>query len=176
MYRGSREGTAALLTITLSLALCASAWAQAGDEPTASSEPSTQQRPEEPTAAAAERNGRNDVNCGDFRFREDAQEFFHRQGGREGGDEDRLAEDRDGQACETLPSGATAGGDDAGGYDAAGYDAGGYDDSTPVGGVDSGYGPTKDADSPLVIGEGLGLFALLGFGIVRLRHPEGDKE
>lgn len=54
-----------------------------------------------PAAAQADRD------CGDFRFREDAQAFFEAAGP---GDPHRLDADDDGLACETLPRrGATAG-------------------------------------------------------------------
>ena len=152
-HRRSRTSATALLTIIVSLALCAVAWAQGSDEPTTSDEPAMQgQGPgngEEDgqevsgsgTGGSDARNGRDDMNCDDFRFQEDAQEFFERQGGLQGGDEDKLDEDPgedDGQACEDLPSrdeGGSTGGED-------------FDDDTPSGGVASGYGRLRRARRP----------------------------
>ena len=175
-HRLSHLSAAALLTALLLLLVAAPAWAQGGDEPVSSDDPSAQG--EEPTAEEGgevsgastddARNGRNDVNCEEFQFQEEAQELFDRQGGREGGDEDRLDEDPgpdDGQACEDLPSRGD-GGDTAGGD---------TDDDTPSGGVDSGFGPVArepagDAPPPIaLVGTGLGVLALVALGLAVAR-------
>ncbi len=99
-------------------------------------------------------NGVDDVNCEDFEFQEDAQDFFDRQGGLDGGDEDRLDEDPgedDGDACEDLPSRSAEGG----GSDSS---------STPSGGVDSGLGGT----APKPTGGGIAPLVLVGGGAIVL--------
>ncbi len=153
---------------------CAAAWAQGEDEG-GGDEPPVEAQGSGTRAEAAgsddATNGRDDLNCEDFRFQEDAQDFFDRQGGLEGGDEDRLDEDPgddDGDACEDLPSRDVQGGS-SGGSDLD-------DDGTPSGGVDSGFGPKAPAPEvgappgTLIVGAGLGVFMLIGLGIVRLRR------
>lgn len=176
-HRPSHLSATALLTVLLLLALSAPAWAQGGDEPVRSDDPSAEQGEEGAgeasgagTGASDARNGRNDVNCEDFDFREDAQAFYERQGGRAGGDEDKLDEDPgpdDGEACEHLPS---RGGESPGG-------GGDFDGDTPAGGIDSGYGPmapASEAGPPLpLIGGGLGVLALVGLGVARTRRRAG---
>ncbi len=172
----------------LSLVLCAAAWAQVGPAPRPPSGgslspvgPSTGPAATTPAgeeggevsgtgAGTSARNGRDDVNCDDFRFQEEAQDFFERQGGLRGGDEDKLDEDPgedDGRACEDLPSrdeGGSAGGED-------------FDDDTPSGGVASGYGPpaptrgatTTDGRPPfgLLVGGTLLALCLIAAAVTR---------
>jgi hypothetical protein len=79
-------------------------------------------------------NGVDDVNCEDFDFREEAEDFFE-AGNRE--DEDRLDEDPgedDGMPCENLPSRSDSEDDSD-------------DGDTPEGGVDSGLGGTAKQSS-----------------------------
>ncbi len=166
-HRRSRVSTAALLTVILSLVLCAGASAQDGDEPVNSDDPTVRAQGEggAEDESGAEAAGGRDVDCSDFDTQEEAQRFFESQGGP---DEDphRLDEDPgedDGQACENLPSEGDVGARD--------------DDETPAGSVESGYGPVNpepEAGSslPLAIGAGLGLITLLGLGILRLRRAE----
>ena len=139
MTHRRRMSAVALLTVVLSLALCAGAWGQSAEEPAGSDNPPAAQREgsgEEAGATASER----DVNCSDFETQEEAQRFFEEQGGPEK-DPHRLDEDPgedDGRACENLPS------EDAG--SGAGSEGdGGRDGETPVGSVDSGYGPVAPA-------------------------------
>ena len=177
-----RRPLALLAALILALALCAPAWAQddteaTADEPAAveaqgSADESDGSDEEGDVEASGEsspsseysgpsfdraNNGRDDVNCRDFDFREDAEEFFE-AGGRE--DEDELDEDPgddDNMPCETLPSR-----DDAGGGDDSGSDEGSF----PEGGVDSGLGGTAPKPSPfpfLPVGASLLFVAGLGW-------------
>lgn len=103
----------------------------------------------------------------DFRFQEEAQRFFRSRGGPEQDPHELNADpEEDDLACDDLPSendGGSGGGGD-------------FDDDTPSGGVDSGYGPVapeRQADSPLpfaLLGAGLGVLALVGIGVGRLRR------
>ena len=176
-----------LAALILALALCAPAWAQdetdgqaGADEPaveaqgagggSGSGSGGTDDSGAEVSGSGSgggsdANNGLDDLNCEDFDFQEDAQDFFDRQGGRDGGDEDRLDEDPgpdDGDACEDLPSRDSGGGGDSG--------------TTPSGGVDSGAGGTAPIDEPAwldslpvaVVG-GLVTVLLLGVRAVRRR-------
>jgi Excalibur calcium-binding domain len=87
-----------------------------------------------------------DRNCHrDFTFQEEAQRFFERHGGSRSNNVDGLDRDRDGIACEDLPS----------------------ENGAPVGGVDTGAGgaaTATDGGSPLPFvlgGAGLGLLIVL---------------
>ncbi len=161
-----------LAALMLALALCAPAWAQdeeAGtDETTVEAqgvEEGGDESGEDVEASGVDEsegnNGVDDVNCRDFDFQEDAQEFFDRNGGIDGEDEDRLDEDPgedDGIACEDLPSRD----DDS--------DSG----ATPSGGVDSGMGGTApkpaSAIAPLILGGVAGAVVLLGTGVAARRR------
>lgn len=162
MHRSSYPSAGALLILLLLLALSPPAWAQGGDEPVSSDEPSTQAQGEgtgEEEGGAEAAGSERDRDCSDFDTREEAQEFLESRGGP---DEDphQLDEDPgedDGQACENLPSE-------------------GSDDDTPSGGVDSGYGPVvpeSAAGAPptiALVGTGLGVLALVGLGVARTRR------
>lgn len=167
-HRRSRPSAVALLTVTLSLALCAGAWAQDGDEPVSSDDPTVQPQGEggAEDGGRAEATGGRDLDCSDFDTQEEAQRFFEEQGGPEE-DPHRLDEDPgedDGQACENLPSEGDVGAGD--------------DDETPAGSVESGYGPVRPQPEvgawPLLLGGGaaVGILILLGFGLLRLPRSE----
>jgi hypothetical protein len=87
-----------------------------------------------------------DRDCSDFSTQEAAQRFFDDHGGDKHHNVDDLDRDRDGVACEDLPS-----------------------ESAPVGGIDTGAGGTASADAagssgplPFVLaGAGLGLLLML---------------
>ena len=89
----------------------------------------------------------------DFTFQEQAQGFFDRHGGSRSNNVDRLDEDGDGIACESLPS----------------------ESGAPVGGIDTGGGGTAtagDGGSPLpfaLAGAGLGLLVVLLASSLRRR-------
>jgi len=115
-------------------------------------------------------NGQDDVNCEDFDFREEAEEFFE-AGNRE--DEDRLDEDPgedDGMPCETLPSRDDGEDDDDGGED---DDDGGV----PEGGVDSGLGGTakqsSNATNAPLLGIGVAAILTMTLGGIALRRRHG---
>jgi hypothetical protein len=88
---------------------------------------------------------RTDRDCSDFTFQEEAQRFFERHGGSRANNVDDLDRDRDGKACERLPS----------------------ETDTPIGGIDTGAGGTAGASGggsplPFVLGgAGLGLLVVL---------------
>jgi hypothetical protein len=96
---------------------------------------------------------RGDRNCPDFTFQEQAQRFFERHGGSRANNVDGLDRDRDGVACERLPSEGDA----------------------PVGGIDTGGGGTATASgggSPVPFalgGAGLGLLVVLLASSLRRR-------
>jgi hypothetical protein len=94
-----------------------------------------------------------DRDCSDFTFQEQAQRFFERHGGSRANNVDGLDRDRDGVACESLPSEGDA----------------------PVGGIDTGGGGTataSDGGSPVPFGlggAGLGLLVVLLASSLRRR-------
>jgi hypothetical protein len=96
---------------------------------------------------------RGDRDCSDFTFQEQAQRFFERHGGSRSNNVDDLDRDRDGVACERLPS----------------------EGNTPVGGIDTGGGGTATASgggSPVPFalgGAGLGLLVVLLASSLRRR-------
>jgi len=108
-------------------------------------------------------NGQDDVNCEDFDFREEAEEFFE-AGNRE--DEDELDEDDgedDGMPCETLPSRDDGEDDDDGGV--------------PEGGVDSVLGGTakqsSNATNAPLLGIGVAAILTMTLGGIALRRRHG---
>ncbi len=185
-HRRSRASAAALLTMILSLALCAGAWAQGGDEPVSSDDPTLLEprTGEEGTVPATGSEGsgsdqcpgarsslnartgecERDRDCENFTFQEEAQRFYISRGGPEEDDHDLNRDsNEDDQACEELPSENDGGGDSD-------------DEGTPSGGIDSGFGPVTPApetDAPLplgLVGAGLGVLGLVGLGVARLRR------
>jgi hypothetical protein len=99
-HRRSRASAIALLTVTLVLALCAAAWAQADDERVRSDDPAVQVPGTQAMIGVAD--SERDLDCRDFDTQEQAQEFFESRGGPDQ-DPHRLDEDGDGRACENLP-------------------------------------------------------------------------
>ncbi len=174
---GSCWGIAVLLSLLALLMLSGSAFAQGADEAPGAAAAGTvdEDSPEggdakvEAQGAGSDgsgsvdgegtsdsTNGQDDVNCDDFQFQEDAQEFFRSQGG---SDEDRLDEDDgedDGIACEDLPS----------------RDEGGENDF-PEGGVETGLGgatagPSGGSRVNLPLAAGGTALALLSLGLAAI--------
>jgi hypothetical protein len=120
-----------------------------------------------------------DRDCSDFATQAEAQEALDSTSG----DPERLDEDDDGIACETLPAGSSGGGsdsddsdsDDSDSDDSASDDSDEDDDNNdqvtdvPRGGVETGDGTaTGDVTNPAVIA--LSAIGALGVGIAAARR------
>ncbi len=110
-----------------------------------------------------------DRDCSDFATQAEAQEALDSTSG----DPERLDEDDDGIACETLPAGSSGGGSDS--DDSASDDSDEDDDNNdqvtdvPRGGVETGDGTaTGDVTNPAVIA--LSAIGALGVGIAAARR------
>jgi hypothetical protein len=110
-----------------------------------------------------------DRDCSDFATQAEAQEVLDSTSG----DPERLDEDDDGIACETLPAGSSGGGSDS--DDSASDDSDEDDDNNdqvtdvPRGGVETGDGTaTRDIADPAVIA--LSAIGALGVGIAAARR------
>jgi hypothetical protein len=116
-----------------------------------------------------------DRDCSDFATQAEAQEALDSTSG----DPERLDEDDDGIACETLPAGSSGGGsardesasDESASDDSDEDDHNNHDQDTavPRGGVETGDGTaTGDVAEPAVIA--LSAMAALGVGIAAARR------
>jgi hypothetical protein len=105
-----------------------------------------------------------DRDCSDFATQAEAQEALDSTSG----DPERLDEDDDGTACETLPAGSSGGDSDSDSAEDDDNDNGQVAD-VPRGGVDTGDGTaTGDVTDPAVIA--LSAIAALGVGIAAARR------
>ncbi len=124
--------------------------AEAAQEESEDAEPVEDGAPTEDDAAEGTAAQAADRDCPSFEFQEDAQEFFDENSGSSDSNVDRLDADRDGVACQSLPSRES--GDDAG-----------DDEAAPSGGIDTGLGGTAGERGLSVLGlVGLGLLAVSG--------------
>ncbi len=149
-HRRSRASAVALLTVILALVLCAAAWAQDGDEPVSSEEPTTQAAGEVRVGGDAEVVGGESGadNCAIRSVGDDEFEF------------DRCEESN--RAVDETSGGSNRSDDFE------------DDGAVPSGSVDSGYGPvapTREAGLSLpLVGAGVGLLLVVGLGAARLRR------